>query len=145
MVASVIEQVLARVAAALSGATAAGSRVYRGGVDAIEHDGLPAINVRRAASPMDTHANTSNRVLVEFDVDHTVADGEGWETAADALHMQVHAALLADAPLALLGRGLRCTSTDPAGDGADRVIGRLSAHYQMQVITRPGDLTRAIS
>lgn len=145
MAASVVEQVLARVAAALSGATAAGTRVYRGLVDPVAQTDLPAINVRRATSSNEVHASNCTRVLVEFDIDHTVAEGSNWETDVDALHMQVHSALLADAPLALLGRGLRCTSTDPAGDGADHVIGRLSARYQMQVISRPGDLTKAIN
>jgi hypothetical protein len=59
--------------------------------------------------------------------------------------MQVHALLAADTALAALGRGLRCSGTDAEGDSAERVLGRLTAHYQMQVFIRPGDLTRAIN
>jgi hypothetical protein len=83
--------------------------------------------------------------MVLWDIDHLVAVSDAWETAADALHMQVHALLAADATLAGLGRGLRCSSTDSQGEGGERVVGRLTAHYQMQVFIRPGDLTRAIN
>ena len=70
--------------------------------------------------------------------------GAGWETAADALHMQAHALLLADATLAGKGRGLRCIGTDVQDDSADQPAGRITARYQMQVFVSPGDLAVAI-
>ncbi len=146
MAASVVEQILARVAAALAGATDAGARVYRGRADAFDTEEIPALNLRRASSSTETVGNNGARMLVEFDIEHIVDDNNAaWETAADALHMQVHGVLANDAPLATLGRGLRCTGTDAQGDSADRVIGRLTASYQMQVFVRPGDLTRPIN
>jgi len=59
--------------------------------------------------------------------------------------MEAHAVLAADAQLAALGKGLRCTGTDANGDSADRVVGKLTARYRMQVLVRPNDLTRAIT
>jgi len=145
MAASVIEQILARVAAALASTTDAAARVYRGREDAFAADELPALNLRRASSNDDAIGANGARLLVAWDIEHHVAVASAWETAVDALHMQVHAVLAADATLAALGRGLRCTGTDTQGDSADRVLGRLTAHYQMQVFIRPGDLTRAIN
>ncbi|MBA3034815.1 MAG: hypothetical protein KKF85_03390 [Gammaproteobacteria bacterium] len=142
MSASVIEQILARVAACLA---AAGLSVFRGRVDAFNDDELPAVNLRRADSNIDAIGTHGERISVGFDIEHYVTTAGAWESAADALHMQVHATLLADAPLAALGRGLRCTATDTQGESTDRVIGRLTARYQMQVFVRPGDFTRAIS
>lgn len=147
MSASVIEQILARAQAALVavGATAAGARVYRGRTDAFADDEHPALNLRRTNSDHVPLGANGSSILAAWDVDCHVDGSADWETAADALHMQVHGVLTADAALALLGRGLRCTGTDAEGDRADRVVGKLTARYQMQAFVRPGDLTRAIT
>jgi len=145
MAASVVEQILARAKVALNGATAAGAHVARGREDAYDDTELPALNLRRGPSSEDAVGNNGARILVAFDIEHHVAVTAEWETAADALHMQVHGVLAADAQLAALGRGLRCTGTDAQGGSADRVVGRLTARYQMQVFVRPGDLTRSIT
>lgn len=142
---SVIEQILARVAAALTGTTAAQANVFRGREDALADDEIPGLNIRRAPHSEDGIGQNGSRLFVDFDVEHFVDDTAAWETAADALHMQVHGALSADTQLAALGRGLRCTGTDPQGDSADRVVGKLTARYRMQVLVRPGDLTQPIS
>lgn len=145
MAASVIELILARAAAALTGATAAAARVYRGRADAFADEEFPALNLRRESHEEDAAGDTGSRLTVSFAVEHYVDGSLDWETAADALHMQAHGVLAGDAPLAALGHGLRCTGTDAQGDSADRVIGKLTARYRMQVFVRPGDLTRAIS
>lgn len=145
MAASVVEQILARVAAALNNATDADARIERGRVDAVAVDDQPTLNILRLNSNQDPMGDRGSRLWVTWDIEHLVAVNEAWETAADALHMQVHAVLAADVTLAALGHGLRCSGTDTQGDSGDRVIGRLTAHYQMQVFIRPGDLTRAIN
>lgn len=142
MSASVVEQILARVADCLA---AAGLTVFRGRADAFEDGELPALNVRRGNATEEPVGTHGTRLVVQWEIRHHVAVASGWETAADALHMQAHAALAADAPLAALGRGLRCVSTDVNDDSADRELGTLVALYQMQVFVRPGDFTRAIS
>lgn len=145
MSASVIEQIIARAAAALTGTTDAQANVFRGRADALADDEIPGLNLRRSPHGEDAIGENAARLFVDFDVEHYVDDSADWETAADALHMQVHGVLAADAQLAALGRGLRCTGTDPQGDSADRVVGKLTARYRMQVFVRPGDLTRSIS
>lgn len=145
MATSVAEQILARVQAVLLNATPAGAHVERGRDDAFGDSELPAINIRRASTGHDRLGDSGERVVVSFDLELNVATQGDWETAADALHMAVHAVLVADTTLAALGRGLRCTGTDAQGDSADRVIGKLTARYQMQVFVRPGDLTRQLS
>ncbi|MDI6748248.1 MAG: hypothetical protein QMD17_14010 [Rhodocyclaceae bacterium] len=145
MTASVIEQILARVHVALLGTTPASTNVYRGRDDAFDQAELPAINIRRTGTGHDRLGDSGERISVGIELDLHVATLGNWETAADALHMAAHAVLVADAPLAALGRGLRCDGTDAQGDSADRVIGKLTARYQMQIFVRPGDFTRAIS
>lgn len=145
MAASVVEQILARVKAVLIDATDAADRVERGRVDAVAIDDQPTLNIRRGTSDDEPRGDLGGRLMVAWSIEHLVAVDDDWETAADALHMQVHAVLAADTALAALGRGLRCSGTDAEGDSAERVIGRLTARYQMQVFIRPGDLTRAIN
>lgn len=141
--ASVFETILARVAVVLLSATAAGTRVYRARADAFGVEELPAINLRRTDTGGDVLGNSGERHTLAFSVAiHTA--GAAWETAADAAHMQAHAALMADSTLASLGHGLRCTGTDAQDDSADQPMGRLTATYQMQVFVRPGDLAVAI-
>lgn len=143
MAASVFELILSRVAAVLLSATAAGSNVYRARDDAFAAEELPAINVRRAATEGDVIGSGGERHVISFTLAFH-ARGAGWETAADALHMQAHALLMADATLAGKGRGLRCTGSETQDDSADQPAGRLTARYQMQVFIRPGDLSVAV-
>ena len=144
MAASVFELILSRVASLLLSATAAGSNVYRARGDAFAQDELPAINVRRAETEGDVVGTGGERHVLAFTLAFHAA-GAGWETAADALHMQAHTLLMADTTLASKGRGLRCTGSETQDDSADQPAGRLTARYQMQVFVRPGDLSVAVS
>lgn len=141
--ASVFEAVLARVEIVLAGATDAGTHVFRGRADAFDAADLPAINVRRTNTVGDVIGTGGERHVIEFEIE-CIAAGADYETDADALHMQAHALLLADAALAARGRGLRCTGTELAADSADAPAGRITARYQMQVFVRPGDLAVAV-
>ena len=142
MPASVFELILARVAAVLlAGPSAAGARVYRARDDAFEPAERPALNLRRGATDGEVIGERGERVRLEFALEIHAAS----ETAADDLHMVVHALLMADATLASRGRGLRCLGTEIQTETADQPAARLTARYQMQVFVRPGDLTRAIN
>lgn len=143
--ASVAEQILARIQAALQEADfIPAERIERSREDAWAEDELPAINITRASSDTQSHANGLERHLLTFDLECLEA-GKSWETDADAIHMQAHVVLIADAQLQALGRGLRCTGTEAMGASADIPTARLTAHYQIQFITRQGDPTRAIT
>lgn len=141
---SVSEQILDRASDALIASGIAGGRIHRGNESAFGEDELPAINIRRAATETQTHSNGLDRTLMVFDVEHNIA-GDTWETDVDALHMLSHAVLTTDTQIAAIGRGLRCVSTEAMGAEADFTAGKLVARYQIQFITRPGDLTRAIN
>lgn len=141
---SVTEAILARVAVALINVSDAGARVYRHRLDSFEESELPALNLIRGEDTHDPVGSNGDRVVVAFEIE-CLALGANWETIVDALHIQAHTALLADAPLASLGRGLRYLGSTTEGASADQVVGKLSARYQMQVFIRPGNLAQAIS
>lgn len=142
MSASLIEQILARSKVALTDSTPAGGNVERDREDAYGADELPALNIRRTNSESSPFSDQSSRQLVTFDID-CIADGVTWSTKADALHMAAHQELLDDTVLASLGRGLRCTGTESFSESADRPMGKIVAHYQIQTLVRARDMTRA--
>lgn len=138
---SVAERVLQRAFDVLKGAgTEAGAYVERGRVDGHSFSELPAINLRRSTGLNDAYGQGVDKGLLEFEVDHLVK-GEAWETAADALHCETHAAMLADLELARLGKGLRCIRTDPRAQAADETRGTLTATYQIQSLHQVRDIT----
>lgn len=144
MAASVAELILARVKTVLTGATLAGARVERGSVNARAVDELPALFISRDASPREPVADSADRMTLSFTVD-CVVRGADWETTADALHVEVHTALFADATLATLGRGLRCVDAVPEVEEGDTTTARLRCEYQIQVMVRRHDLTKIVN
>lgn len=138
---SLHEQTLARVRLVLLAAeTDAEDRVERGRTDTPAIDDVPNINVRRGPGAVEPFADQIDATAVEFIVDHW-ASGAEWETAADALHMQAHAAIAADSGLAALVSGLRCISTDTQGAAASVPLGRVTATYRAQALVSQRDLT----
>ena len=134
------ERILQRVDLALkAAATEAATRVHRGRVDAFGADELPAINIRRSSGQADAFAQAVTRGVMEFELDLLVR-GDDWETSADRLHLQAHRVIAVDGELNTLGRGLRCVRTEPRAEGGDETVGRLTATYQVQALTRAGDL-----
>jgi hypothetical protein len=135
------ERILQRVELALKAAgTDAAVRVHRGRVDAFGADEIPAINIRRSTGQSDAFAHAVTRGLMEFELDFHVR-GDDWETVADRLHLQAHRVIAVDGELNTLGRGLRCVRTEPRAEGGDETIGRLTATYQVQALSRAGDLS----
>lgn len=142
---SVFEQILARVQTVLLGTTTAAQQVFRAREAAYGEDELPAINITRGSVETSQHAERIHRHRIEFVLEFHAA-GDSWESDTDALHMQAHNLLLADSWLSSTVRGFLCISTSPSIVEAEGFIaGRLTATYQVQVLTRPGDLTRVIN
>lgn len=143
---SILEQALARTRAALlAGGTPAADRVERGRQSAIAADATPAINIRRGDADFDPHASGIDHATLRMDIEFWTA-GADWETAADALHMQCHALLLADSQLAGLLTGLRCGGITPRdGPGGAAPTGVLTAHYEGQALVRRADHSRYLS
>lgn len=119
------------------------ARVTRARVDAFGPDEVPAINLRRAPSQINAYGQGVDQALMEVAIDHLVY-GKDWETAADALHMAVHAALAGSPVLAGVCRGLRCIRTEPRAEPGDQTAGRLTATYQAQALVRQSDLTTSL-
>lgn len=144
MPASVQELILAQVQATLrAGGTAAAQRVDRGRPDAYAPEEVPCINVRRGPGLHSSFGTDVDETTQEFDLDCMVR-GDDWETAADSLHMQAHALLLASPELKALWRDLRCVRTTPSADSGDQTLGRLTATYEARALVRLADLTRQV-
>ena len=141
MSASVVEQILARVAACLA---AVGLSVYRGRADAFEDDELPALNVLRGNAPNEAQdvSGVTGRSTLDFDVEFYVRASAAVETAVDALHMTAHTALMDDAQLAALGKqSLRFIGTSVSQEPSDLQAARLTARYQIDAWVLQRDLT----
>ena len=136
MTTSVHEQILARVQAVL---LAAG--VERDRTEAPPAADTPALNITRGPGAFEPLAAQADAHAAEFVVEYW-ASGVAWSTAADALHMQAHAALVADGTLALLLRSLRCVATAPQFVAGDVPVGHIAATYRAQTLVRPRDLSR---
>lgn len=143
MAASVCEQILARVNALLLDADIVGSAVHRNRRDPFSGEELPAINIKRGELDVTPHARNVDRNRFGFAVACVVA-GADVETAADALHVACSQALFAEGAFAGLGVGLQLVAADNEPDEADVDVYRLTARYEIQFLTRPGDPTRPL-
>lgn len=138
---SVIEAYLqAAYEALLDASTAAGTHVERGRVDAHSFKELPALNLRRGVALNESFGGGVDAGTFEFEVDHLV-EGDDWESRADAMHAEVHAALAGDARLTALAEGLRCIRTDMRAQAADTTRGHLTATYQVRAVHAVADVT----
>jgi hypothetical protein len=139
-----IENILARFQAALIAASVAGGRVYRDRPDAIYEGDLPAVKVMRGAVDFGAHGEGILLAMIAVRIELLVATVTR-ESDLDVLHGQVHAALLGDAQLAALGRGLRPTGTDePQHAEGDPDMSAMTLNYQIQTIVRAASLASAI-
>lgn len=143
---SASEAVLARALAALLAAPR-GATITRRRTDAYAFDELPAIEIQRKAGSSEAHGDRADRWRMNFEIVLLVADSSMAETALDALWEQADSTLHADSQLAVLGRGLRCTNTSepeqvPIEEG---VAARMVCTYEIQILTRRGDLSHAMT
>lgn len=140
MAASAVQQILARIGAALLGATPAGARVDADRVDAYSRDEMPALNVVRLDPEYRAAGHDIDEITVRAAIQCYVR-GAAWRADADALHMAVHAALFADAVLHTPARALRCVSSTVQADPGDLAAGVLIAEYTARVIVARDDHT----
>lgn len=142
--ASLREQMLARVAAVLAAAnTPAGANVFRSREVAITRTVSPAICVLyRGADDVQRTGIGADRHRVEFDVAIFVR-GDPWDSLADAVDEPAHKALLADPQLKAMGIEIFRRGDDAEAEEADRTAGCLSVHYSATFYTRAGDIAAA--
>ncbi len=138
------ESVLQAFEAVLVNATDAEDRVVRRTPGAWSADDLPGIEIGRGPVSSEPFPPGIEKSTVQIRVALLVAGGEEAETTLDALHAQAHAAIRSSAALAALGKGLRLTDTDePEAEGGDPDVARMRTTYQIFVLTRTADLSRA--
>ena len=139
---SLQEQILVRVVDVIAAAgTLAEDRVERHRTDTPAVDATPNVNVRRTSDALEPFADGIDAMGLEFVVEHW-ASGDDWETQADALHLEVHTALTADAAIKPLVRSLRCIGTETTSSAAEVPLGRIAATYRAQALVSQRDLTR---
>lgn len=136
------EQILARVAAALTGATPAGANVFRSREVSITRQQTPALTVlfdgeatQRAGQATDRHEMTL--LLAVF------VRADPWDQVAANVDEYCHRVVMADAVLASLISDIRRTSAEPEAEEADRTAGTLSVRYRITYLTRAGDIALA--
>lgn len=138
------ESVLQAFKTALVNATDAEDRVVRRSPGAWSADSLPGIEVGRGPINTEPFAPGIDKSTVLIRVALLVADGDDAETTLDALHAQAHAAIRSSSALAALGKGLRLIETEePEVEGGDPDVARMRTTYQIFVLTRTADLSRA--
>jgi hypothetical protein len=138
------EQICARIAAVLTGATAAGARVYRDREDAFTREESPAIVVEcidedtqaqgggaHPGLPLLQSERSSLRVAVTVAV-----RSAGWQTVADAVRVQTHALLMADPTLRALHAGMARDRCEWKAASADLPFGYVAQIYRFTYLNR---------
>lgn len=138
--ATIREQITARMVVALLGATAAGSSVYRSRENSITRALVPAIvcmpdgeQDQRMGQFTDRHEYVVNVAIF--------TRGDPWDQIADAIADVAHRTLIADAPLQALATDIRKISTDYESEEADRTAGTLSARYRITYLSKSSDIS----
>jgi hypothetical protein len=137
--ASIRERILARVVAVLTAAAPGGAQVTRSRRVAISREESPHIDVLNRGTPSVERAGGADKHRIEFDV-AIVVRGDPWDTAADAIDVPAHVALMTDPELQALGAVLFRIGDDTDDDEADRTAGVLTVHYAVTFYTRAGDI-----
>ncbi|WP_428421964.1 hypothetical protein [Methylibium sp.] len=146
--ASIPEQIAARVETLLAGVTAVQGRVYRDRQDAFTREESPAYlveSVDEDTEPLgggrpglgDLDQNTFRLAVI------AVVRGADWQQQADALRVQAHALLAVDAPLLALVRNLRRDRCEWKAASADTPFGYCAQVYAAKYLTRTHALDQA--
>lgn len=127
---SIREQIVARMAAALSGTLPNALPVYRSREQAFARGDLPAVVVKPADE--ETQAIAESLEISRFNAHvEIIVRGDVWDNLADPIIVAAHALLLGDAQLAALVSKLRRTSAKWEAHEADQTAGVLTQTYHL--------------
>lgn len=136
MAASITEQLLEAVRVVLTSTIpAVGARVWRARQDEIARDECPAI-VIHGVEEIDSIVQAdglATRVDLTVDIEIHVADGDPWETAADAIAVPAHALLMAatlPADATIDGRTGSAFAQGGDGTPAVRMLSYRASYYR---------------
>lgn len=143
--ASLSEQIRAAARTALLALpqiTGVDGRVDRGREDAYSEREQGSINIRAEDEQTRVMSETvdDNELYVEFEI--YVAPADGWETAADAIFVQLHNRLMTYAGWAGLVTRIRKVSARWAGDSGNRQPGLLTVRYVFRFLSQAGAVDR---
>jgi hypothetical protein len=139
--ASLREQVLARVAAALSAAAPGGAGVSRSREVSITRAQTPAIVVMARSNALNRMASRVDQNQFDLALEIFVR-GDPWDSLADPVDLAAHAVLMTDAPLQLLVSDVRRTSEVFDSQEADQTAGVLTVHYRVTFLTLAADISK---
>ena len=135
------ERIAARVQAVLTGTTLAGANVWADRDDAFTREESPAILIELAkedTEPMGGPAGRPggmDRNRLELSVIFCVR-GAAWRSVADAVRVQTHALLMADAQLQGLVSSMRRSGGEWKSQSADQPFGYAAQFYTVQYTSR---------
>lgn len=138
------EQIAARVAAVLLGATDAGARVYRDREDAFTREESPAIVIEcvdEDTTPLGggvgpfVPVGQTDQDALRLAVTVCVRSAN-WQSVADAVRVQANALLMADATLRQLAADIRRDRCEWQAAKADLPFGYASQIYRFKYLTR---------
>lgn len=133
------EQITARVAAALTGATPAGANVFRSRESSITKGMTPAIVVMPDSEQDVRMGSYTDRHQLTLSIE-VFTRGDPWDSQADATAEAMHKVLVADPTIAAFAVDVRKISTDYESQEADRTAGTLSARYVITYLSKAADL-----
>lgn len=136
------EQVLARIYAALLAAAPGGAMAMRSREISVTRALAPAIAVMPQGTTLQRMATGVDKNQLDVALEIFVR-GDPWDSLADPIDQAAHTVMLTDAPLWALASDVRRISESFEGQEADRTAGTLTVRYQVTYLTRAADISRA--
>lgn len=151
---STAESAAARIASILIAAGLAGGRVFRDRTSAFAQDESPAILIEigdddaqnyggggsvQTSAPSTIFGASLDFVVVNVGITYLTRSAN-WQTELDALRLQAHRLLLADADLNALLQGFRRTTANWDAANADTPFGTIVQRYTGKTVTESTQL-----
>ena len=141
MTTSVREQILARMAALLTGTTPAGANVFRSREVSITRAVSPAIVVMPDAEEDSAFSQLTDHHRLDVGV-VIFTRGDPWDSLADPIALAAHQLICTDVTLRALAVGdIRKHSSLWNAEEADRTAGSLVMKYRITYLTQATDIS----
>jgi hypothetical protein len=146
MLASIPERIAAAVQDALLAEPVmieVAARVERAREDAFSREEIVdgAINIRSGDERTRRHSDDVDDNELDIDIEINVRAGDVWETAADAIAVQVHARVKTWAYTGIAIAVISKAGRSPKGEGGDYTPGQLTLTYTFRYLTLADDVT----
>jgi hypothetical protein len=139
--ASIREQILARIKVALTAAAPGGANVSRSREVAITRALSPSVVIMAHGNAVSAKSTELDQNAFDVELEIFVR-GDPWDLLVDPIDQAAHTALMTDAPLLALVSCIRRSSEAFASQEADLTAGVLSVRYRIDYLTRATDISR---